>query len=215
MIQLHIRKGLIGEDGLESVSIPMQPGLTPRRLLDGFREHLPVAVAVEVAVDGQQLRDDQLDVPLRDKQEVMLLPVTTGGLDIAGLVVYALISAAVGFAINYVIQLITPQPKPPGEGAERGDDKSPTYAWDGIQTSYGQGFPVPWVYGRHGVGGQVIYTSVSASVVEDRLRLILALSEGPIQAVGDTVATELNALGGLAGAGRGTTKAAEDKPGNR
>lgn len=201
MIQLHIRKGLIGEDGLESVSIPMQPGLTPRRLLDRFREHLPVSVAVEVAVDGQQQRDDQLDVPLRDEQEVMLLPVTTGGLDIAGLVVYALISAAVGFAINYVIQLITPQPKPPGEGADRGDDKSPTYAWDGIQTSYGQGFPVPWVYGRHGVGGQVIYTSVSASVVEDRLRLILALSEGPIQAVGDTVATELNALGGLSGAG--------------
>lgn len=201
MIQLHIRKGLIGESGLESVSIPLQPGLTPRRLLAQFREHLPVSVAVEVAVDGEQQRDEQLDVPLRDGQQVMMLPVTAGGLDLAGLVVYALISAAVGFAINYVMQLINPLPKPPGEGSERGDDRSPTYAWDGIQTNYGQGFPVQWVYGRHGVGGQVIYTNVNASVLEDRLRLILALSEGPIQAIGDTAATELNALGGLAGSG--------------
>lgn len=205
MIQLHIRKGLIGEDALESVSIPMQPGLTPRRLLDRFREHLPVSVAVEVAVDGQQQRDEQLDVPLRDEQQVMLLPVTTGGLDIASLVVYALISAAVGFAINYVMQLINPLPKPPGEGAERGDQTSATYAWDGIHTNYGQGFPVPWVYGRHGVGGQVIYTGVTAStaggLLDDRLRILLALSEGPIQAIGDTVATELNGLGGMAGGG--------------
>lgn len=205
MIQLHIRKGLIGESGLESVSIPMQPGLTPRRLLDRFRQSLPVSVAVEVAVDGQQQRDEQLDEPLRDQQEVMLLPVTTSGLEVGTLVVYALIAAGVSFAINYAMQLLAPLPQPPGEGAERGDQTSPTYAWDGIQTNYGQGFPVPWVYGRHGVGGQVIYTGVSATsgsgIADDRLRLVLALSEGPIQAIGDTVATELDGLGGLAGSG--------------
>lgn len=205
MIQLHIRKGLIGESGLESVSIHLQPGLTPRRLLEQFRASLPTSVAVEVAVDGQQQRDEQLDAPLRDGQQVMLLPVTTGGLELGALVVYALIAAGASFAINYAMQLLSPLPQPPGEGAERGDQTSPTYAWDGIQTSYGQGFPVPWVYGRHGVGGQVIYTGVSATsgigIADDRLRLVLALSEGPIQAIGDTVATELDGLGGLAGSG--------------
>ena len=50
---------------------------------------------------------------------------------------------------------------------------------DGIQTNYGQGFPVPWVYGRHGVGGQVIYTGVSASTaggsLDDMAILVRAL----------------------------------------
>jgi hypothetical protein len=111
----------------------------------------------------------------------------------------ALIAAAAGAAISYLVMALTPRPKPPGVSQDRGDESSGTYAWDGIQTNYGQGFPVAWGYGRHTIGGQGIYSDVhvteSGGTVDDRLRLVIALVEGPIRAVGDVVADELDALG--------------------
>lgn len=199
MIRLHIKRGLLGEEGQETVTVEPRRGLTAASLLAGFREHLPSSMHVAVAVDGQQIEGDALDVELRDGQQVMLAPLTD-----APAVPYLLMLAA-SFAISYLMQQLSPRPKPQGVGSDRGDESSPTYAWDGIQTSYGQGLPVPWVYGRHAVGGQVIYTGLfattGAGALDDRLHVILALSEGPIHAIGDTVATELNALGGLAGSG--------------
>lgn len=203
MIQLHIRKGLLGESGCESFAVAAAPGLTPRKVVALWRQHLPQSVEVEVAVNGQQLRDPELDVPMRDGDDVMLLPSTGAGLDLLALVIYAVIAAAVSAGISYLMQSLSPRPKPPGVPAERGDSSSATYAWDGIQTNFGQGFPVPWVYGRHAVGGQVIYTDVFATtiggVLDDRLKLVLALSEGPIQAIGDVVASDIDNLGGLVG----------------
>jgi hypothetical protein len=203
MIRLHIKKGLLGEDGAETVQLEPLVGLTPRKLLESFARHLPSSVPIDVGLGGNLLTDDQLDVELQDGQDVFLVPRTTFGLDLVALLVYAVVMAVVSFAVNYLMSTLSPRPKPPGVPQERGDESSPTYAWDGIQTSYGQGFPVPFVYGRHAVGGQVIYTDVYASTaggtLDDRLKMVLALCEGPIARVGDVTATELNGLGGLTG----------------
>lgn len=201
MIRLHVRKGLLGTDGVETFSVEPRAGLTPRALAFQVEQHLPKSVAIECAVDGRRLEDDELDVDLQDGCDVMLLPITSTGAELGALIIEALVVAAVSAAVSYIIYLVSPRPKPQGIGQERGDEESATYAWDGIQTNYGQGFPVPWVYGRHAVGGQVIYTDVYATQAvqgaDDRLRVILALCEGPIAKIGDTEAVELNDLGAI------------------
>jgi hypothetical protein len=203
-MRVHVRKGLVGEAGIELIDFAWSPTLTPRALLDRITEHLPYSdCTVDVGIDGRRISDIDLDVPLNEDAHVIVVPTTTGGVSVLGIIIYALIAAAVSAGINYAMQALAPRQKPPGVPQERGDQTSPTYAWDGIQTSFGQGFPVPVAYGRVTVGGQVIYTDVFAStasgLVDDRLNLILALSEGPIARVGDVVAGELNGLGGVAG----------------
>ncbi len=199
MARVFLRRGLLGESGTEQFDVPA--GLTPRAIVDAARPKLPASVSLQLARNGRLLEEwDELDVPLEADDEVILSPVTTG-IELLTLVVYAVIAAAVSFAVNYAMQALAPRPKAPGVPAERGDQSSATYSWDGVTTSYGQGFPVPIVYGRHGVGGQVIYSNanVAWNGTTDRLDIVLALSEGPVHRVGDVIATELNALGGLGG----------------
>lgn len=205
MIRLHIKKGLLGEDGVETVAFEHREGLTPRLLLDTFSRFLPQSLPVDVAVAGRQVQGEEMDRELPDGIDVILLPRTTFGLDLVAVLVYAVVMAAISFAVNYLMNTLSPRPKPPGVPSERGDSTSAAYAWDGIQTNYGQGFPVPWVYGRHAVGGQVIYTDLFASTaggtIDDRLRMVIAFCEGPIARIGDVVAAELDELGGLTGTG--------------
>ena len=201
MIRLHVRRGLLGSDGVETFPIEHRAGITPRELAFAVEQHLPKTVAIEAALNGERLDDEGLDQALPDDCDLMLLPITSTGLEIGAMIVQAVVTAAVLFAVNYVVSILSPRQRPDGEGQDRGDESSPTYAWDGIQTNYGQGFPVPWVYGRHAVGGQVIYTDVSAQSnvvgVDDRLRIILALCEGPIARIGATTANVVDDLGAI------------------
>ncbi len=199
MIRVFIRKGILGTDGRELFDLPWSAGTTPRSIALQFQALLPKSVPIEAVVNGRILGDEELDAELPDESQLLLVPITSSGIEIGVLIVQAIIAATVAFAVNYVMSLLIPRPKAPGLPAERGDQSSATYAWDGITTNYGQGFPVPFVYGRHGVGGQVIFTdlfSTTASAAPaDKLRIVLALSEGPIAAIGDTEADELDNLG--------------------
>lgn len=204
-LTVFVRKGLIGEDGAHrfELELPSEP-LTTRHLFDKITAFLPHGdLTVDVGIDGKKISEADLDTPLRDGQTVIVVPVTTFGIDLLVLFTYALVMAVVSAAVNLAIQALSPRPKPPGVPQERGDLSSPTYSWDGIQTSYGQGFTVPAVYGRHHVGGQVIYTDIYATsaggFLDDRLNMILALSEGPIARIGDRVATAVDGLGGILG----------------
>lgn len=99
--------------------------------------------------------------------------------------------------------LTVPPPDLPGLPQERGDQRSTTYGWDGMQTATGQGLTIPVVFGEHDVAGQVIHTDVSATSVSgqtvDLLRLVLVLSEGPIYGIGDQLMRVADGLGGLTG----------------
>lgn len=109
------------------------------------------------------------------------------------------VNKRVGFSA--VWKKLNTTPKLPGLPAVRGEESSPTYSWDGIKTTFGPGLPVPFVYGRHAVGGTVIYTDVFATTVagaiDDELRIVLALSEGPIHRIGDLSAAEVDRLGAI------------------
>lgn len=187
MIRVHVKQGLVGEGRRETQDLPWSPGVTVQQLRD--RLGMGLKAHVVVAVDGHELAGDA-EIP--DGSTVVVT--TVPGEVVLGYLVYALISAAVSVAINYAIQALTPKPRQPGQGQERGDDESPTYSWDGIQTSYGQGLTIPVVLGRHAVGGQVISSDVFPQVLPnpvgspvngELLRIVLCLSEGPIRRIGN------------------------------
>lgn len=202
MIRVAIRSGLLGQT-LERVDLPLEQW-TPRALLDRFRADLPKSLPVRIAVDGELVDEQHLDRPLQDGQQVVVLP-ETGEVGIGALLVNVLINLLISAAISYVAYLLSPRPKPPGVAQDRGDETSATYAWDGIKTTYGPGMPIPWGYGWHAVGGQVIAMDANASrngttgVVDDRLRLILSVMGGQIYRFGDLPAVAMDALGGIQG----------------
>ncbi len=201
MIKLFVRRGLLGDEVQQA---EIEPGITPATLLTELRSALPASLDVMVGVDGRLLdeSDSALHVPLVDGQQVIVMPRTSYGYGEA--IVSILIQIAIAAVISYVAYLLTPRPRPPGVPQDRGDDGSSAYAWDGIKTNYGPGLPVPFVYGHHAVGGQVIWTDTEAvalggagagASVDDKLRLILSLSEGPVHSVGG-IAADANGLGG-------------------
>ncbi|MBL8752277.1 MAG: hypothetical protein JNK15_03165 [Planctomycetes bacterium] len=201
MIRVLVRQGVLGQQ-VDAFDVPAAACTSARSLLQQFASLLPRSVPITVAVNGARLRDEQLDDPIPDGQQVVLLP-TTG--DVVTIIVTVLIQVAVAAAVNYVAQQLAPRPKPQGVAQERGDESSSTYAWDGLTTNYGPGLPIPWVYGRHAVGGQVIWSDVIASrangaaALDDRLRMVLSLCDGPIYRFGDILAGSIDGLGGLVG----------------
>ena len=200
MLRVHVRKGLIGEDGIVTQDFPFVEGLSPRTIAMTLRDSLPKSVPIDIAVNGHLL-DDDYDKLLQDGDELVICPHTTYGLDLFAMIVYAIISAVVGAGVSYAVAALQPKPKQPDTSFERGDSSSATYAWNGIKTNYGQGWTVPAVYGRHAVGGQVIESNTEAdgdsNFSNDRVQLLLALSEGPIHAIGDLEVSVNDYLGSL------------------
>lgn len=202
MLTFTVRQGMLGEDGIWTKQMPFADGLTPRALALHIADSLPCDVPIDIAVNDRLLTDDDYDDALRDGDHVILCPATLGE-TIIGYVIYALIVAVVSAGVSLAIQALQPKPKQPDTSFQRGDASSATYSWNGIQTNYGQGWTVPVVYGRHAVGGQVIQSNAennsTSAWVNDTLTLLLALSEGPIHAIGDTEITANDALGSLSG----------------
>lgn len=88
--------------------------------------------------------------------------------------------------------------------------ESPTYSFDQIETTARTGQPIPVVYGKHAVGGQYINTfktlsksmpinssgqTIEFGYGEPRLSALIALSEGPISAIGNQGADVDNLTG--------------------
>ena len=76
MIRLHVRRGLLGSDGVETFPIEHRHGITPRELAFAVEQHLPKTVAIEAALNGERLDDEGLDQALPDDCDLMLLPIT-------------------------------------------------------------------------------------------------------------------------------------------
>ena len=62
-------------------------------------------------------------------------------------------------------------------------ESSPTFGWDGIHTTASASIPVPIMYGTHAVGGNFINTFIYSRGDTNYLCLLIALSEGPVEAI--------------------------------
>ncbi|MBI5872998.1 MAG: hypothetical protein HZB36_02510 [Candidatus Omnitrophica bacterium] len=65
------------------------------------------------------------------------------------------------------------------------DNASPTYGWDGIQTTQDVGLPVPIVYGTHRVGGNIINAYIRTDGDKNYLNVLLGLCEGEVEDIAD------------------------------
>ena len=207
MINVSVRMGLLGEKVQHLPPTSVDRLKSPRFLYNQFREHLPPDTKVQVAIDGVLLEPEQIDEPFQDGQQIVLIP-QTGYTYLAAAAYYIveiIISIIVAAAVSYIAYLLAPRPKAPGLPQERGDDASQSYAWSGPKTNYGPGLIIPWGYGEHDLAGQGIWIEAEASrdtlgttTLDDRLRLILSLCEGPIYRIGGK-AVNVNGVGGSPG----------------
>lgn len=203
MIRYSIKLGLLGDAGTLHGQVEHRPGLTLADVLEGLIDRIPRSGPVQVGVDGALWQPERWTDELADDSHVIVAPATTFGLPIAVIVVSALIAAALSVGINYLMGILSPRAKPHGVPQDRGDSTSATYGWDGISTNYGQGQVIPCVWGTMTLGGQVVSTDVQATtaagVLDDRLRLVLAMCEGVAYRIGGVLVDELDALGGTTG----------------
>ena len=209
MIRVHVNRGVIGLAGVESTDLVPQ-GQT---VGDVLRQCLPpdwrvTSMRLVVAVDGRPVELGELDEVLPDDCDVVVGPDVSEAITIIGFVVYLVLLVGAYYYAKYQAEQALQKLKELGEPQQRNEDTSPTYGWDGISTTYGQGVTIPVVFGEHEVGGHVIFQEVAArsSITPgvETLRVVLALSADRIESIGGQSgggSGEFNALGGLSSGG--------------
>jgi predicted phage tail protein len=90
--------------------------------------------------------------------------------------------ASIGYSIYSAFQT----PKTPNFGGTgEGMDDSPTFNWNGPQTSRGEaiGRPIPVVFGRHAYGGVVLNEYISTDGEKNYLNMLLCAGQGEIKSI--------------------------------
>ena len=109
------------------------------------------------------------------------------GLRAAGLPTWAsglLAGGPFGFAFTAIENIMAGKPSPANVPSTSSDlSASATYGFSGIQNSTRVGAPIPVVYGKHRVGGQILNTYVETRNDSDVVHMLLALSEGEISLI--------------------------------
>ena len=203
MIRVHLLPHVLGQ--AERVTLGLPAPLTARQLIAEHRHpkwagHVRVGDLV-VSVYGKRLAGDELDCPLPDGADVVVCP--NAGWAAVGYILLMVALSALGGYISYL--LMDPPGLGTGDQQDRGDETSPSKAWDRMHTEYRPGFPVPTIYGEHDTGGQVIYADVDAQSATEHLNLVLALSEGRIESIGEVTGGAYGEADGLGGFASGFT----------
>ena len=174
---------------------------------------LPARVALDriIVNGGVIVPDAYTTTDLQAGDEVLIVP-TWGYEAVAAVIAYVgwqtiaavAVSAAVSIAATALTYILFP-PQKPHNIQHRPEE--PSFSFEGIRTAIGPGAPVPVIYGRQRVGGQLLSTSVDqAQTVVDgvdpprRLRalaapatltMLLAIGEGPVAAL-DPATIQIN-----------------------
>ncbi|NQU44509.1 hypothetical protein HQ520_14555 [bacterium] len=169
MIRILIVNNILNRLDREILDVPFTGGMLsdyiPERCQKDHRCHLMTI--------GPVAREKWAETPVEAREEIVLLPdvQAAAGL-IAGIIVGGILWAG--------WKAITP--KLPLFNV--GDlSSSPTYGWDGIQSTAEAGVPVGAIYGTHRVGGNYINVYSTTENDSDTLYALLAISEGPIYSI--------------------------------
>lgn len=151
------------------------------------------ADGMKAIVSGKVVRGFARGV--HDKDEIIITPDVNfdPGTWSAIVAVFTVIStiaaiAAVGYGIYQAITYKKPSlPSFGNVGANSGggamDESSPTYGWEGVQTTQEVGLPIAIVYGEHKIGGNVINSYISTDGDKNYLNVLLGLCEGEIDSI--------------------------------
>lgn len=95
-------------------------------------------------------------------------------------------------SIGYAVYSSTQQPKIPSFGIASNigpksslDEGSPTYGWNGIQTTQSVGTAIPVICGEHRVGGNIINSYIWSDGKKQYLNILLALGHGELSYIDD------------------------------
>lgn len=147
-------------------------------------------------VDGLTLQDgDELflaDIPKGIGGAIILAGAAAGAkLTLAGTIVGAIIDfiivGAISVGLSYGIQALSSPAKVP----KYGGDEGPTYNFEGIQDTVGNGYPIPFAYGRVRCGGHFLSSferQISGEQVEDGTTTLFSLlgsCVGPVESITD------------------------------
>lgn len=179
--RVHVLRGLLGQAEREVTNVDTA-GMTLRDLRERMRTAEWKGVRLAIACEGHKLREEELDAPVDPEREYVVCPDLQGIETFAIIGIGLLLSAASAY---YTQQQTRKLQRKLQQAQERGDVQSPVYAWDGIATNYGVGFPVPIAYGEHDLGGQVIHQAVYIGGVNTEVyETVLAFSEGRVHSIG-------------------------------
>jgi predicted phage tail protein len=149
---------------------------------------------MKIIVSGKVVKN--LDTPLDNCDEIIITPEIGISLGFAvpwfidAFVFYASVAIVVASVAYSIYQAVTYKaPSMPSFDTNAGvgglDESSPTYGWEGIQTTQEVGLPVPIVYGKHKVGGNIINAYISTDGDQNYLNVLLGLCEGEVESISD------------------------------
>lgn len=189
MIQVKFVPNLLEEQGRIYKELPFKAGKTARDYIndagftiDGYR--------VVSSFCATALSEDDLNLVIGDNEEIIVCqsiedPVSALIAIIwAAIVAHPFIAAMIIISISLSIyQAVTMRgPSQPdfGRSGDGLDSGSPTYNWNGMQTTQNVGIPIPIVYGRHAVPCNKINEYIYTDGDKNYLCSLLCPSEGEI-----------------------------------
>ena len=179
--------------------LPLSGGVSLGQIFDADEKLHKVAKCImQVSLNGVRIDEwRELRPEKNDKVRIVLSPldpisaflggVAFGGAFGATVTYGAVLSALVTvISVGQFVAGLFMTPKPPKLSVGGGAD-SPTYSFQGIQTTLTPGAPVPVIYGMHRVGGQLLSMATDVASLGGRdkhstheFRLLLGIGEGPI-----------------------------------
>lgn len=190
MIRIKYIPNILSKDGRVTKELEFSRGRSVAVYIDeaGFDIR-----GSKIIVSGKAT--DNLDVTLNNEDEIIVTPdvrftavaafftwVGAGSLW-WGIIKTAIIVASV---VAGIYSMVSKPRKPTFNSSGVGiDESSPTYGWDGIQTTQEIGTPIPVVYGEHKAGGNIINTFIRTDGDKNYLNVLLGLSEGEIESIED------------------------------
>ena len=174
---------------LRHVRNPLRPREATTTAL-AWRPHVSIRSLAPIAVEscivyrnGGLVRRDAFDDPVGPHDSLVYIEAAgVEGLTLKAVAIFfAKVGAAV--AISYVVAKALGSSPPP---LSEEDLNSNTYRFGGIRSNpNAENAPVPVVYGEHAVGGLEIVKYTSAAGFDDEYNVLLLLSEGPVERVGN------------------------------
>jgi predicted phage tail protein len=145
---------------------------------------------LDVIVDGKVAKS--LDHPIDNQSEIIVTPkiegpiwpalVWLGHLIWAAALAHPFIAWGVILSTSFSVYSAVSAGRMPSFGSLGSglDESSPTFGWEGIQTTQDVGVPVKIVGGRHRTGGNIINQFISTDGDKQYLNILIGVCEGPI-----------------------------------
>ena len=188
MIQAKYIPNILSKDGRITKELEFSRSRTIRKYIDetGFDTK-----GSKIIVSGKVASD--LDVALNNDDEIIITPDIRFTAVVAfftwvgagslwwGIVKTVIIVASIVAGIYSMVS----RPRKPtfGSSGVGIDESSPTYGWEGIQTTQEIGTPIPIIYGEHKCGGNIINAFIRTDGDKNYLNVLLGLCEGEIEGI--------------------------------